>query len=91
MESKKDTLPTDIAGMTEIFKPGKTWFRHSQRRIGETTDFNALQGYDNYIRGVADIIYHTENIQKLRSLENEIRYQYSDEGIQQEIDDIYQK
>lgn len=81
-------LPTDIAGMTDIFKPGKTWFRSSLRRTGDVTDYNALKGFDNYIRGVSDIIFHTESIQKLRSLENEIRYQYSDKGIQEEIDKI---
>jgi hypothetical protein len=84
----KNQLPTDIAGLTDIFKPGKTWFRHSLHREGDLTEYNALQGFDNYIRGISDIIYHTEDIQKLRALENEIRYQYSDTGIQEEIDSI---
>ena len=69
---KNVSLPTDIAGMTEIFTPGKTWFRNAQQRTGKATDYNALEGFDNYIRGAADIIYHTENIQKLRNLESEI-------------------
>ena len=73
LENSKDSLPTDIAGMTDIFKPGKTWFGHSLERKGDATDYNALQGYDNYIRGIGDIIYHTENIQKIRALENEIQ------------------
>lgn len=82
-------LPTDIAGMTDIFKPGKTWFRHALQRKGDATSYNAVEGFDNYIRGIADIIYHTENIQKLRALENEIRYEFSDKGIKEEIDLIY--
>jgi hypothetical protein len=81
-------LPTDIAGITDTFVPGKTWFGNAKRRTGKETDYNAIKGYDNYIRGVADIIFHTENIQKLRALENEIRYQYSDKGVQEEIDKI---
>lgn len=86
---KKDTLPTDIAGITDTFKPGKAWTSFSQQRTGDATDYNALKGFDNYIRGAMDVIYHTEDIQKLRALENEIRYQYSDEGIKEKIDEVY--
>ena len=84
----KDELPTDIAGMTEIFKPGKRWTSFSQQRKGDATDYNALKGFDTYVRGAMDLIYHTEDIQKLRALENEIRYQYSDKTIQKQIDNI---
>lgn len=86
---KKDTLPTDIAGITDTFKPGKAWTSFSQQRTGDATDYNALKGYDNYIRGAMDVIYHTEDIQKLRALENEIRYQYSSDGIKEKINEIY--
>jgi len=86
---QKGTLPTDIAGITEGFKPGKTWASFAQQRTGDATDYNALKGMDNYLRGAMDLIYHTEDIQKLRALENEIRYQYSSEGVQQQIDEIY--
>lgn len=85
---KKDNLPTDIAGITDTFRPGKTWLRNSQRRIGKYTDYNALKGFDEYIRGVADVIYHTEDIQKLRALENVIRFQYTDQAIQDKITEI---
>lgn len=85
----KDTIPTDIAGITDQFKPGKRWTSFSQHRKGDTTDYNALKGYDNYIRAAMDVIYHTTDIQKLRALENEIRYQYSEKGIQEQIDEIY--
>ncbi len=84
----KKQLPTDIAGMTEIFKPGKTWAAFSQQRTGDYTDYNALKGFDTYIRGAADLIHHTEDIQKLRALENEIRYQYSSDTIKKQIDDV---
>lgn len=82
-------LPTDIAGITEQFVPGKTWNRSALHRKTDTTTYNALKGFDTYISQAADNIFHTENIQKLRALENEIRYQYSEEGIQTRIDEIY--
>lgn len=84
----KDNLPTNIAGITDKFKPGKTWFRNAQQRKGKYTDFNALKGFDNYIRGAADTIFHTEDIQKLRALEEVIRYQYTDPAIKTELEKI---
>lgn len=86
----KGALPTDIAGITEEFKPGKAWTSFSQRRTGNATDYNASKGLDNYLNGAMDVIYHTEDIQKLRALENEIRYQYSDKGVQEKIDEIFE-
>ena len=84
----KRPLPTDIAGITEQFVPGKTWNRSALERKSNKTDYNALKGFDTYISQAADNIFHTDNIQKLRGLENEIRYQYSDKGIQNRIDEI---
>ena len=86
---KRGQLPTDIAGITDQFKPGKTWTTFSQHRTGDATDYNALKGLDNYLRGAMDVIHHTNDIQKLRALENEIRYQYSEKGIKEKIDSIY--
>lgn len=82
-------LPTDIAGLTHTFKPGKRWVGNFLQRMGDTTDFDAVKGFDRYIEGVADVIYHTEDIQKLRALENAIRYKYSDDGLKERIDEIY--
>ena len=85
---KNNEIPTSIAGITDTFKPGKVWTSFSQQRKGKITDYNALKGMDNYIRGAMEIIYFTEDIQKLRALENEIRYIHSDKGIQNQIDEI---
>lgn len=84
----KRPLPTDIAGITEQFVPGKTWNKSALERKGNKTDYNALKGFDTYIIQASDNIFHTDNIQRLRGLENEIRYQYSDKGVQERIDNI---
>lgn len=84
----KRPLPTDIAGITEQFVPGKTWNKSALERKGNKTDYNALKGFDTYIAQAADNIFHTDNIQRLRGLENEIRYQYSDKGVQNRINKI---
>lgn len=85
---KDNSIPTSIAGITDTFKPGKVWTSFSQTRKGRVTDYNALKGFDNYIRGAMQDIYFTEDIQKLRALENEIRYEHSDKAIQEKIDEI---
>ncbi|MCI9434079.1 MAG: hypothetical protein HFI86_02220 [Bacilli bacterium] len=81
-------IPTSIAGITDTFRPDKIWTSFTQRRYGNSTSYNVLKGFDNYIRGAANLIYHTEDIQKLRSLENMIRYQYSEKSIQEEYSKI---
>ncbi len=81
-------LPTDIAGITDQFRPGKKWFGNLLQRKGEITDYDAVHGFDQYVETAADVITLTDSIQKLRALEDEVRYTFSDEGIQKEIDAI---
>lgn len=83
-----NSISTDIAGITDTFKPIKSWSKSEQRRLGKYTDYNALKGFDSYIREAMEDIYFIEDIQKLRSLENEIRYQHSEKGVQNQIDEI---
>lgn len=91
IDVKKDELPTDIIGLTHMFKPGRKWFGNALQRTGKTTEYNAVKGFDIYIEGVADIIHHTEDIQKLRALESELRFKYSDDGIKARIKEIKEK
>lgn len=88
VDMKADALPTDIVGLTHIFKPGRRWNPFAQTRTGFNTEYDALKGFDKYIEYAADAIYHTEDIQRLRALENGIRYKYSDKGVKAEMDKI---
>lgn len=81
-------LPTTINGMTHAFRPGIRWFGNAQERLGFNTAYDAVEGFDRYIEGVADVIYQTDNIQRLRALAAEIRYRTGDEGIRKQIDRI---
>lgn len=81
-------LPTSIAGITENFRPGKQWSGNFLQRQGASTDYGALRGMDKYIESVSNILYHTGDIQKLRALEDAIRYRYAPDTIAQEIKDI---
>lgn len=83
-------LPTEIAGKTDTFKPGRTWDANIQKRRTNKTDYNALAAMEKYISGAADLIYTTQDIQKIREYSRQIRYKFSDKGMQEAIDNIYQ-
>ena len=84
----KQNLPTEIAGKTDTFKPGRTWNSNIQKRRTNKTDYDALTAMEKYIDGATDLIYMTDSIQKVREYARQIRYKYSDKGIQSEIDKI---
>lgn len=88
IEFNADALPTSINGLTADFKPGITYFQFGNERLGFETTYDALQGYEMYLNAASDVIYHTDNIQKLRALAARIRYLTGDEGIKQQIDKV---
>ncbi|WP_031475558.1 peptidoglycan DD-metalloendopeptidase family protein [Agathobaculum desmolans] len=81
-------VPTDIAGMTDTFRPGRKWFGNLLQRKGNITDYDAVAGFDRYIETAADVITLTDSVQRLRALEDAVRYTLSDEGVQDRIDAI---
>lgn len=87
-KTKNDDIPTDIAGLTEAYNPERSWQSFNKERTGDTTTYSFLQGMDNYVQGALDWIYHIEDIQKRRALENHIRYVHSKEGVKARIDEI---
>lgn len=86
--TNREELPTDIAGQTYQFKPGRTWFSNILERTSNVTDYDALKGFDKYIRGATDLIYHTGDIQNLRALSTAIKGSYNDVEIQNRIAEI---
>lgn len=91
IDTRIDVLPTTINGMTHAFKPGIQWFGNAQERLGFETAYDAVEGFDKYIEGVANVIHHTRNIQNLRAFASQIRYRTSDEGIRKQVDEIYER
>lgn len=81
-------LPTSINGLTHTFRPGIQWFGNAQERLGFNTAYDAVEGFDKYIEGVADVIYQTDNIQKLRQLANQVRYRTTDEEIRKQVNAV---
>lgn len=81
-------LPTDLAGITDDFKPGKKWFGNLLHREGEITDYDAVAGFDRYVETAGDVIFLTNSVQNLRALEDALRYRLSDEGTKAKINEI---
>ena len=82
-------IPTSIAGLTEQFKPQRSWQSFDKQRKSDTTDYSLYQGLDTYIHGALDWIYHIDDLQSRRALENHLRFTHSDEGVKQRIQEIY--
>ena len=83
-----ENLPTTINGITHTFRPGIRWSGNILRRTGDKTAYDALEGFDRYIEGISDVICHTDDIQRLRALSDQIRYRASDEAIKTRVDAI---
>ena len=77
-----NALPTDINGITDTFRPGKNFFANAQKRHGNKTTYDAITGIDGYIDGISNLIYHTEDIQRLRALDKYIRENYGEKGFE---------
>lgn len=88
VNTEVNALPTSINGLTHTFKPGIRWVGNVMQRQGFDTTFDAVEGFDRYIEGVSDVIYHTDDIQRLRALASQIRYRTSEPGIQAQVDEI---
>ena len=88
IDTAVEALPTSINGLTRNFKPGIRWVGNTLERLGFDTTYDAVEGFDRYIEGVADVIHHTDDIQKLRALSAQVRYRTTDEGIRERVDQI---
>lgn len=88
IDTEVTALPTTINGLTHTFRPGIRWFGNAQERLGFNTTYDAVEGFDRYIEGVADVIHQTDNIQRLRALASQARYRTGDEGIRRQVDEV---
>lgn len=79
-------LPTDIAGRTEDFKPGKQYNPYFQHRVGDKTIYDAVGGLESYVNYLSNVFYHTDDIQKLRRLSEGLRQKYGTEELRAELD-----
>lgn len=70
---QSNKLPTEIAGMTKFFQPGKPFTNAELRRMGGRFTESAIGGIDNYVDAVSRQIFHTDSVQRARVVEKYIR------------------
>lgn len=82
-------LPTEIAGRTDVFKPGKQWNPYFlQRTTGDPdTDYDAVEGYESYVNYMSNVLYHTDDIMKLRETGNYFRTRYAKDEVRELIEE----
>lgn len=84
-------LPAEIAGRTETFKPGKKYnpfFEHRTSKGNKNVQYDALGGFDSYITYLSEVLYHTDDIQKLRTLAGVLRERYASGAVSKNIAEL---
>ena len=82
-------LPAEIAGRTEEFRPNRRWTPFFEHRTGERTDYDIVKGFESYVTYISDVLFHMDDIQKIRSAEEYLRQGVSgtfETSIQEAID-----
>lgn len=88
IETAVTNLPTTINGLTHTFKSGIQYFGNALERKGFDTAYDAVQGFDRYIEGAADVIHQTDNIQALRALAAQIRDRTTHDNVKAQIESV---
>lgn len=80
------SLPTSIAGLTGDYKPNKKWNPHFLHRKGPYSQLDIVEAFESYVPKMADVLYHTDDIMRIRSAVKYFRRTYSPEEIRNSIE-----
>lgn len=81
-------LPTSIAGLTKSFKPNKRYNPFFQHRRGDETDYDIVKGFETYVDYASDVLYHTDDIMRVRQMANYLRSTFAPEEMKADIDQM---
>lgn len=79
-------LPTSIAGQTGYYKPNKRWNPFFLHRTSDTTAYDIVSAYESYVDYMSDILYHTDDIMRVRQAANYFRKTYAPDEIKSTLD-----
>ena len=84
-----DELPTSIAGKTEEFRGRHVYSGNIfTRSTVSTTDYNIVTAFEHYVDPMLDIIHYTDDISKLRALEDQVRIENSTMDVREAFEEI---
>ena len=79
-------LPASIAGLTKEFKPNKRYNPFFQHRNGGETDIDIQKGFEKYVDYLSDILYHTDDIMRVRAASKYFRRKYAPDEISAQLE-----
>lgn len=79
------SLPASIAGLTKAFKPNKRYNPFFQHRAGKSTECDVEKGFEKYVDYLSDVLYHTDDIMRVRAAVKYFREEYGPDEISAEI------
>ena len=86
IQTDVSALPTSIAGLTSEYKPGKKWNPYFLSRETDTTTYDIVSAFESYVSYLSDVLYHTDDIMRLRRMTRHFRKAYSREEIRAKLD-----
>ena len=82
-------LPASIAGKTADYKPNKRWNPYFLQRVGDMTDFDIAKGYQSYVNYLSDVLYHTDDIMRIRAMSRYYRRTFAPDEIRETLDWVH--
>lgn len=79
------SIPASIAGLTKAFKPNKRYNPFFQHRAGKSTEYDVEKGFEKYVDYLSDVLYHTDDIMRVRAAVKYFREEYGPDEISAEI------
>lgn len=79
-------LPTSIAGLTKDYKPNRRWNPFFLSRQGDATSYDIVTAFESYVDYMSDVIYHTDDIMRVRQAAEWFRKTYAPEQNRELID-----
>lgn len=78
-------LPASIAGLTADYKPNKRWNPYFLSRTSDVTDYDISSAFESYVSYMSDVLYHTDDIMRVRQAAQYFRKTYAPLEISERI------
>lgn len=78
-------LPSSIAGLTANYRPNKRWNPYFLQRTSDVTQFDIASAFESYVDYMSDVLYHTDDIMRVRAATRYFRQTYAPEEIKNNL------
>lgn len=78
-------LPSNIAGLTGTYRPNKRWNPYFLQRTTDVTDFDIASAFESYVDYMSDVLYHTDDIMRVRQAAKHFRQTYAPDEIKNNL------